>query len=116
MALIYKVTCKTTGKVYVGQTIRTFEERKREHLKQARLNTKEFSLLHKAIRKYGKEDFEWVVLEECSLEESDDREIFYIEKEKSFVRDGGYNLKERKKRLKNGKKNYPGIIIGIIKD
>ena len=53
---IYKITNLVNGKSYVGQTIRTIEERWKQHIKDSKGNKDDF-YLHRAIRKYGKENF-----------------------------------------------------------
>lgn len=52
---IYKVTNKENGKVYIGQTTRTIEERWSEHTRNAfQDNNLEYkNKFHRAIRKYG---------------------------------------------------------------
>ena len=94
MGLIYKVTCTVNNKKYIGQTIGTLKERKSQHLQNARRLSKKYSLLYKAIRKYGEDRFVWEIIEECDNSILDEREIFHIANEKSFVEDGGYNLTE----------------------
>ena len=51
---------------------------------------------HRALRKYGEENFSFEILEEIDEELGRDylneREIFYIQKYKTYIRDGGYNL------------------------
>ena len=67
--LIYKATNLENGKVYVGQTKRSLEVRKKQHLYDAsscRLNT----YFHKAIRKYGVDKFTWEIIAECSTRET----------------------------------------------
>lgn len=82
---IYKVTNKVTGKSYIGQTRNTVEFRWRQHYK-----TKDNKYFHKAIQKYGKENFEVTTLEVCPVEQLNDREIYYINKYDTFKK--GYNL------------------------
>ena len=62
MAVVYKITNKINGKIYIGQTTRTFEQRWKEHCNDA-MNFKDIYLFHNAIRKYGKENFECEILE-----------------------------------------------------
>lgn len=82
---IYMVTNKVTGKSYIGQTRNTVEFRWRQHYK-----AKDNKYFHKAIQKYGKENFEVTTLEVCPVEQLNDREIYYINKYDTFA--NGYNL------------------------
>jgi hypothetical protein len=50
--------------------------------------------IHKAIHKYGSENFQLEILEECNIEDLDCRETFYINKYNSRDRAIGYNLLE----------------------
>ena len=50
--------------------------------------------IHKAIHKYGSENFQLEILEECNIENLDCRETFYINKYNSRDRNIGYNLLE----------------------
>jgi group I intron endonuclease len=61
--VIYKATNKINGKSYVGQTIRTLNERKQSHLNDS--NNNSTCYFHNAIRKYGKASFKWEILDEC---------------------------------------------------
>ncbi len=79
--IIYKVTNKTTGMAYIGQTIRPFLTRKAEHLRAAAnvADVKVALLIHAAIHEHGSGEFEWEVLETCSsLAHLNERERFYI--------------------------------------
>lgn len=77
-------------KRYIGQTIRGLNTRKREHIAQSYSGSD--LAFHQAIRKYGEEQFEWMVLDEaCSQEELDDKECYWIEHYNTYY-DGGYNM------------------------
>lgn len=92
--IIYKVTNKINGKVYIGQTIHSLEHRKSGHERDARCQKKTTVKFHNALLKYGYDNFEWEVLKECtSQEELDYYEDFYIKKYNSTDRETGYNLK-----------------------
>lgn len=82
---IYKITDGTNGMVYVGQTTRTAEERFKEHMQAD-------SLLGRAIRKHGVENFKLEILEKCeTLEQLNEREPYWI----AFfncIYPNGYNL------------------------
>ena len=58
---IYKITNKLNGKVYIGQSI-NIEKRWRQHINDPGYN------IHNAIKKYGKENFSFEVLLECSVD------------------------------------------------
>lgn len=83
--IIYRITNKVNGKSYIGQTRYTLEFRWRQHI-----HKKDNVYFHNAIHKYGEENFEKEVLEECEAKDLDSREIFYIAKYDTFNK--GYNL------------------------
>lgn len=74
MVGIYKITNLVNGKIYIGQSIdiqrRFWEHRCISHESNAHLKN--------ALRKYGKENFKYEVLEECSEEQLDEKERYYI--------------------------------------
>lgn len=72
---IYVLTCRVNGKRYIGQSI-DIKRRWNEHRK-----CKSFApMISKAIKKYGWENFDKEILEVCSKEKLDEREIYYIAK------------------------------------
>ena len=84
---VYVITNRIDGKPYVGQTTRTLEQRFAEHAKAD-------SLLGKAIRKYGAENFSIEILAACKTQaELDDKERLYIEK-LNCKHPHGYNCTE----------------------
>lgn len=110
--IIYKCTNKKTGKVYIGQTIKSLESRIVEHIKISK--TKAKSKFHKALLSYGVENFDWSILASAnSKEELNTLEIRYINEYDSI--NFGYNMIEGgtggynefailKNKLKRGKK------------
>ena len=85
--IVYKITNLLDGKIYVGQTIRTLERRFKEH-------TEADSLIGKAIRKFGIENFSSEILETCQTKNQlNEREIFWIEK-LNCKTPNGYNVKD----------------------
>ena len=96
---IYKITNKINGKIYIGQSI-NINKRINEHFWKS-FNQKDVSfnsILHQAIRKYGKENFSWEVLQECDVKEIDSLEKKYIE-QYDCISPKGYNI------LPGGQKN-----------
>ncbi len=89
MGIIYCYTNKINNKKYVGQT-RFPNRRKREHFSMA-LNECSDSVFHKAIRKYGRKNFEYCILEKGSSKELDNLEQIWIDKMDSFI-PNGYNM------------------------
>jgi len=86
--IIYKVTNIVNGKIYIGQTIQTLKYRRNAHLIDKRN-----CYFHNALSKYGKKNFEWVILEHCSSkEELDEMEFHYIKQYKSNFKQYGYNM------------------------
>lgn len=59
--ICYMAVLNRSGEKYIGITNRELRIRKSEHETQAK-NTTDNHLLHRAIRKYGKEEFTWFVL------------------------------------------------------
>lgn len=87
---VYLVTNKENGKQYVGQTVRTLEQRWNHHVSYA-LRGKGHYFAH-AIKAYGPENFTVETLHVCeSKAEMDFTEIFYIELLKTRS-PTGYNL------------------------
>ena len=80
MAYIYQATNKVNGKKYIGQT--TYDKlRKRigTHLHYAKTSGSNLPFPN-ALRKYGRENFDWTILEECDKEIRGEREIYWIDK------------------------------------
>ena len=80
MGLIYKATNIINGKSYIGLTTRTLEERKAEHYYSA-INQKDNFPFHKAIAKYGIQNFKWEIIEDNIF----DKDIL-AEKEKYWIK------------------------------
>lgn len=87
---IYKIENLVNHKIYIGQS-RNIKDRWRAHRTRYQ---KEDGPLYRAIRKYGLENFSFEILEECSIEQLNDREKYWIKYYDSFNREKGYNLTE----------------------
>ena len=84
---IYKIQNLINGKVYIGQSVH-IEKRWLEHSQKNKR-----SLISKAIQKYGKENFSFQILEECSQEQLNEKENYYIRLYNCVV-PNGYNVVE----------------------
>lgn len=88
--IIYKVTNKVNGKIYIGQTVQSIIKRKSNHISDATLSKDNF-YFHNALRKYTKKVFTWEIIEYCgSKEELNEMEFHYIKQYDSFNK--GYNM------------------------
>ena len=88
---IYKATNKINGKSYIGQTI-DFEHRKKTHLNRRDGYCDPNSIFHKALDKYGAENFEWEILMEVPGKQfANAMEIEMIRKYGTY-KPNGYNL------------------------
>lgn len=75
--IIYKVENKINGKIYIGKTIQSLDARRWSHIKDSRRGCEFY--FHRAIRKYGIENFEWMILSETDNESKlNAMEKFYI--------------------------------------
>lgn len=96
--LIYKCVCEESGKCYIGQTTRSLDHRKRQHISNAfRENSQDYNCaFHKALREYTPEKFQWDILvslqsntSEELAESLNELEWYYIKKYNAYH--DGYN-------------------------
>lgn len=88
--IIYKVKNKISGKVYIGQTVNSLEQRKNEHINFSRNGKSKFN---RAIKSYGYENFDWEIIDTAKTkEELNEKEIKYIQEYNSI--ENGYNMVE----------------------
>lgn len=84
---VYMHRNKINGKVYIGQTCGI------KHRWQPKCYQTS-SYFYNAIEKYGWDNFEHIILEDnLTINNVDEREIYYINKFNALDRDVGYNLK-----------------------
>ena len=87
---IYKITNKTNGKCYIGQSTRIEKRWKDHYYAHQNINDEGYNYpLYKAMRKYGYDNFTFEILEECNTALLNEREMFYIKHFNSF--NDGYN-------------------------
>ena len=88
---IYKITNIINNKVYIGQS-KNILKRWTSHKNRAFVDNKEYDkYLYRAFRKYGLENFTFEVLEECSEDELNEKEMQYILQYHSCYDKYGYN-------------------------
>ena len=90
MAFIYVITNDINGKQYVGKTNYSIRKRFQEHIRDSQEKRCKKRPLYSAMNKYGIEHFHISILEECSAEDSAEREIYWIDKLQTYGHNG-YN-------------------------
>lgn len=88
---IYKIVNKVNGKVYIGKTKRNLHDRFLEHCRHSGSSRTQAMHIKRSILKYGKDNFEIFLVEECPLEELDQKEVYYIRLYKTYDHSIGYN-------------------------
>lgn len=99
MVGIYAIKNKINNKIYIGRST-DIQRRWTTHLRDARKGS--LCKIHIAMRKLGIENFYLEVIEECSVNNLNDKEQFYIDKFDSWQ--NGYNNGNSSNFL-NGEKN-----------
>ena len=89
MSYIYKIINNINGKIYIGKTNETIEERFKIHVKDSKKEIEKHRPLYRAFNKYGIENFSVEKVEECSPDVVNERESYWIEYYNSFHY--GYN-------------------------
>jgi group I intron endonuclease len=90
MTGIYKITNKISGNAYIGYA-QNIEERWKEHIRASKSDSRQSNkILYLAFNKYGIENFNFEVLEECDRSLLQKREIYWIEYYNTFK--NGYNM------------------------
>lgn len=79
MAYIYKIVNKINNKIYVGNTMISIEKRWKAHCSDYKEKKYEKRPLYAAMKKYGIDNFYIEEVEQCSFEEVDEREKYWIE-------------------------------------
>lgn len=88
---IYKITNSINSKVYIGQTIRTINQRWHGHKHDSLTRGRETAIAN-AIRKHGHENFQIQLIEDnIPYSELDFKEIEYI-KQYNCISPNGYNI------------------------
>ena len=90
---IYKIENLINGKIYIGQSTNISQRWKAHRNRPFNENSESYDCpLYRAIRKYGIENFSFVVLEETTKEELNEKEKIWIASYNSNNPESGYNL------------------------
>lgn len=116
---IYKITNLVNGKSYIGQSI-DIEKRWQQHKSKSSWRVQKEKALYRAFTKYGLDNFEFEIIEECKRKFLDKREIYWIKKYDTY--NNGYNMTKggqgdrdyryRRKKFCNG---YYGVYELLMK-
>ena len=91
-SIVYCATNKINRKKYVGVTKQGLDKRRHAHEYDSTKDNPNITHFHRAIKKYGKDNFEWKIVETYpTYEEALEGEKFYIKKYKT-INPHGYNL------------------------
>ena len=89
---VYLIRNLVNGKIYIGKSINIYK-RILAHIYSltAKRDKEENSHFIAAWHKYGKKSFEYIVLEECLIDELSEKELFWITQYNSIDSSIGYN-------------------------
>jgi group I intron endonuclease len=90
--IIYKAINLINNKIYIGQTIISLSERKGDHRRKSLIHSST-TYFHNAIRKYGFNNFSWVIIDIAdNINKLNTKEEFWIKYYNSTDKKYGYNL------------------------
>lgn len=113
MSGVYKITCATNGKIYIGSAL-NLRRRKASHFRQLHKNKHENLYLQRAFNKYGEDAFTFEVLELVLIPEMlTAREQYWFDKLRPFDKRGFNILSKAGSAL--GYKHTPETIAKISK-
>lgn len=114
--IIYKVTNKINGKIYIGQTVQSLNCRKSSHFSDSRNGNKDAMPFHRALLKYGINNFKWEIIHRCKNKmELDFYEIYYIRELRASVSKFGYNVSIGGGNGRLGLKSNKETILKMVK-
>lgn len=88
---IYKITCIVNGKIYIGSSI-DIARRFREHRSRLKMQTHSSVHLQRSWNKHGKDKFLFSIIEECDQNNLIEREQYWIDELKPYLKDIGFNM------------------------
>lgn len=103
---IYKITNQINEKIYIGLSTNCIR-RWWDHYSKSYNSSKKDDIekpLYRAMRKYGRENFSFEIIEECEEEKLSEREIYWIDFYDSY--EDGYNATRGGDRAPEGKAHH----------
>ena len=92
--IIYKITNLINNKCYIGQTIKTLNTRKLQHINTSKRNIEVSHHLYSSFNKYGIDNFIFEEIDTANtIDELNKKESYWIEYYQSTNPNLGYNLK-----------------------
>lgn len=89
--IVYKITNKINGKIYIGITTKTLEKRRQQHIRWCKHKMRKY-IIHKAINKYGTDNFLLEIIDNFNgNKDACEREVKYVSSYNSFI-PNGYNM------------------------
>jgi group I intron endonuclease len=90
--IIYKATNQLNKKCYIGQTIRSLKERKKQHIIDSKRQKYSHYIFYRALNKYGINNFKWEIIDE-NIKDHDTLNV--LEELEIIIHDSynnGYNM------------------------
>ncbi len=88
---IYIITNLRNGKIYIGSAM-NLQRRWQLHLSRLNRNVHKNKYLQNSWNKYGSEYFDFEPLEYCEIENLIEREQYYLDLLKPYLKENGYNV------------------------
>lgn len=90
---VYQIILKLDGRSYVGSAV-NIDARWRNHVSASKRN-KTKQVIARALAKHGPENFEWLVLEYCDIDQLLTREQHWLDSIRPFADEGnGFNVRK----------------------
>lgn len=88
--IIYSIYCIPEDKFYIGQTSASLKRRMSQHYRAGKYYGDEATLIDRTLQQYPKSDFIIQEIEQCTMDNRNDREIYWIDYYESMY-PNGYN-------------------------